>query len=95
VWKAYADTKVSFLQYNFANALFIASSDSYDATLRAYQNGLGTIIDLLTAERDLARARTTVVDSRAEVLTSSAALAFAVGDWTRGSPTNSAHYKER
>jgi outer membrane protein TolC len=95
VWKAYADTKVSFLQYNFAIALFMASSDSYDATLRAYQNGLGTIIDLLTAERDLARARTTVVDSRAEVLTSSAALAFAVGDWTRGTATNSAHYKDR
>ena len=95
VWKAYADAKVAFLQYNFAHALFTASSDSYDATLRAYQNGLGTIIDLLTAERDLARARTTVVDSRAEVLTSSAALAFAVGDWTRGMATNSAPFKAR
>jgi outer membrane protein TolC len=75
--------------------LFLASSDTYDATLKDYQNGLGPIIDLLTAERDLARARTTVVDSRAEVLTSSAALAFAVGDWTRGTATNSPRYKER
>jgi len=32
------------------------------------------------AERDLARARMTLIESRAELLTSAAALAFAVGD---------------
>jgi len=81
VWKAYADVKASFLQYDFAQALLTASQDAYDAALTSYQNGLGTVIELLTAERDLARARTTLIESRAEVLTSSAALAFAAGDW--------------
>ena len=85
VWQAYADCKASFLQYDFADALLTASKDNYDAALTSYQNGLGTVIELLTAERDLARARTTLVESRAGILTSSAALAFAAGDWI-GSP---------
>jgi outer membrane protein len=96
VWQAYADCKASFLQYDFAVALLAASKDNYDAALTSYQNGLGTVIELLTAERDLARARTTLVESRAGILTSSAALAFAAGDWT-GSPdkqANSASGKE-
>jgi outer membrane protein TolC len=84
VWKAYADAKASFLQYAFARALLTASENDYDAALTSYQNGLGTVIELLTAERDLARARTTLVESRADVLTSSATLAFAAGDWTGG-----------
>ena len=84
VWKAYADAKASFLQYDFARALLTASEKDYDAALTSYQNGLGTVIELLTAERDLARARTTLVESRADALTSSATLAFAVGDWTGG-----------
>jgi outer membrane protein TolC len=81
VWKAYADVKASFLQYDYARALIAASEDAYDAALTAYKNGLGTIVQLLTAERDLARARTTLIESRAEVLTTSATLAFATGDW--------------
>jgi outer membrane protein TolC len=84
VWQAYADCKASFLQYDFGVALLAASRDAYDAALTSYQNGLGTVIELLTAERDLARARTTLIESRAEVLTSSAALAFAAGDWSGG-----------
>ena len=91
VWKAYADIKASFLQYDYAQSLLAASSDAYEATLTSYRNGLGTVIELLTAERDFARARTTLVESRAEILASSAALAFAVGDWNgKSSPlTNS------
>jgi outer membrane protein TolC len=97
VWQAYADCKASFLQYDFAVALLTASKDNYDAALTSYQNGLGTVIELLTAERDLARARTTLVESRAGILTTSAALAFAAGDWTSsvGKQASSATGKER
>lgn len=80
VWKAYADVKVAFLQLDYARALLDASKDAYDGTFVGYQTGLTDIIDLLAAERDLARARTTLIASRAELLTSAAALAFAVGD---------------
>ena len=37
------------------------------------------IVELLTADRDLANARYTIVQSRADLLTSSAAVAYAVG----------------
>jgi len=79
-WKAYADVKVAFLQLDYARALLDASEDAYDATFVGYRTGLTDILDLLAAERDLARARTTLIASRAELLTSAAALAFAVGD---------------
>jgi outer membrane protein TolC len=32
VWKAYADAKASFLEYDFAESLLTASQDSYEAT---------------------------------------------------------------
>jgi outer membrane protein len=80
VWKSYVDVKTALVQYEAAQALLTASQDAYDANTTKYQNGLGTLIDLLAAERELARARTTVVESRAELLDSAAALAFAMGE---------------
>jgi outer membrane protein TolC len=84
VWKSYVDVKTALVQYEAAQALLAASQDSYDANTTKYENGLGTLIDLLAAERDLAHARTTIVASRAELLDSAAALAFAVGDSNAG-----------
>jgi len=86
VWQAYANAKASFLQYDFAQALLKASENGYESALRAYNNGLGTVVQLLTAERDLAQARMIGVRSRAEVLTSSAALAYAIGEPRAGEP---------
>ena len=80
VWKAYADVKAALLQHEYAEVLLKASQDAYDATSKGYGAGLNSIVELLTAERDLARAQMTEIESRAELLTSSAALAFAVGD---------------
>jgi outer membrane protein len=80
VWKAYVDVKTALVQYQAAQALLAASQDSYNANITKYENGLGTLIDLLAAERELADARTFIVESRAELLESAAALAFAVGE---------------
>ena len=80
VWKAYADVKAALLQHEYAEALLKASQDAYDATAKGYRAGLNSVVELLIAERDLARARMTDIESRAELLTSSAALVFAVGD---------------
>jgi outer membrane protein len=80
VWKSYVDVKTALVQYEAAQALLAASQDAYDANTTKYENGLGTLIDLLAAERELASARTAVVESRAELLDSAAALAFAAGD---------------
>ena len=80
VWKAYADVKTALLQHEYAEALLKASQDAYDATSKGYRSGLNSIIELLTAERDLARARVTEIESRADLLNAAAALAFAAGD---------------
>jgi outer membrane protein len=81
VWKAYADVKTALRKREFALALLTASEEAYESTLESYRtSGLATVLDLLAAQRDLARARTTEIQSRAELLTTSAALTFAAGD---------------
>jgi outer membrane protein TolC len=87
VWKSYADVKTALRKLEYARALLRASEDAYAATLESYRAGLGSFLDLLAAERDLARARMTHIQSRADVLTSSAALAFAAGGAVPGSVT--------
>jgi outer membrane protein TolC len=78
-WTAYFDVQTAQRKLEFATALQTSSEEAYDATLEAYRHGLGTLIDLLAAERAVADARGTLIGSRAELLTAAAALALAVG----------------
>ena len=81
VWKAYSDVKTALRKHEYALALLAASEEAYESTLESYRSaGLATVIDLLAAQRDLARARTTDIQTRAELLTAAAALTFAAGD---------------
>jgi len=79
VWRAYYEFQTALKRYEYAKALLAASNESYAANLDTYRQGLSTIVELLTADRDLANARYTIVQSRADLLTSSAAVAYAVG----------------
>jgi outer membrane protein TolC len=79
VWRAYYEFQTALKRYDYARALLAASNESYAANLDTYKQGLSTIVELLTADRDLANARYTIVQSRADLLTSSAAVAYAVG----------------
>ncbi len=81
VWQAYTDVKTSLAKREFALALLAASEEAYSAALESYRSaGLATVLDLLAAQRDLARARFTEIQSRADILRSSSALVFAAGD---------------
>jgi hypothetical protein len=76
--------KTALRKREFALALLTASEEAYESTLESYRtSGLATVLDLLAAQRDLARARTTEIQSRTELLTTSAALTFATGDRRR------------
>jgi outer membrane protein len=86
VWKAYTDVRLAFRRLDVAAALVTASQQSYDSTLESYRNGLSTLIDLLAARRSLAQARFVEVDTRLQLLTASAALAFSTGTERRRSP---------
>jgi outer membrane protein len=81
VWQAYTDVKTSLGKREFAQALLAASEEAYAATLESYRSaGLATVLDLLAAQRDVARARFTDIQSRADLLQSTAALLFAAGE---------------
>jgi outer membrane protein len=80
VWKAYTDVKLAINRLDVAAALLEASQQSYDATLDSYRLGLGTLLDLLAARRELSRAQFVELDTKVHVLNASAALAFASGD---------------
>ncbi|MGD9763849.1 MAG: TolC family protein [Candidatus Binatia bacterium] len=79
VWRAYHDYRAAARKLDFAEALLAASQDAYDGTFKTYEAGLSDIVELLTAERDLANARYTLVLSRAELLISAARVAYAAG----------------
>jgi len=79
VWRSYYDFQTAVKRYEFAQALLAAAQEAYDDNIETYRQGLSTIVELLTADRDLANARFTMIQSTADVLTSSAAVANAVG----------------
>jgi outer membrane protein len=79
VWRAYYAFETSFRKYRYALKLHAASQSAYDSNFRSFNYGLATIVDLLAAERDLADAKYTVIQSRADLLISAAAVAFSVG----------------
>ena len=79
VWRAYFTYRTAQRKYDYAQALLVASESSYKSNFRSYGLGLATIVDLLSAERELAAARFTIIQSKAELLISAAALTFATG----------------
>ena len=86
VWQAYYQFQSSLTKYQYAQALIQAAQDAYDANSETYRQGLSTIVELLTADRDLANARYTLIQSRADLLTAAAAVAYASGSITLGPP---------
>ncbi len=84
IWKAYADTKTALEKREFALALLKAAEESYAATQESYTHGFSTVIELLSAQKDLARASYTEIDSRATLLRSAATLVYASGEQNRG-----------
>jgi outer membrane protein len=79
VWRAYYAFETSIQKYHYAVKLLESSQAAYDANLRSFTYGLATIVDLLAAERDLADAKYTLIQSQADVLISAAAVAYSAG----------------
>jgi outer membrane protein len=79
VWRAYFTYRTAQRKYDYAQALLTASQSSYNSNFRSYGLGLATIVDLLSAERELAAARFAIIQSKAELLISAAAVTFATG----------------
>ena len=80
VWSAYSTAKTALRQQQAAAALLAAATESYNAALKSYTFGLRSQIDVVSAQRALAEARTVDVTARTQLLTGMAALAFQTGD---------------
>jgi outer membrane protein len=79
VWRAYYAFQTAMEKYQYAKTLLQASQSSYDSNYKSFGRGLINIIDLLAAERDLAAANYTIIQSRADVLVAAASVAYATG----------------
>jgi outer membrane protein len=80
VWTAYSNARTALREQKAAAALLASASSSYEAALQSYNFGVRSQIDVVSAQRALAAARTADVSARTQLLTGIAALAFQTGD---------------
>src|SRR3954471_18511280 len=85
VWKAYTDFKTALRKQDSAAKLVTASQNAFDAVLESYKNGLGTYPEIVSAQRNLASARSVSHDTQSAIFTSAAGLALSTGDLARPS----------
>ncbi|QHN03588.1 TolC family protein [Granulicella sp. WH15] len=80
VWASYEDAVTSLEQRKAAASLLTAAAESHSAAVESYKDGVRNLLDVLNAERDLARARALDVTARTRVLQTFTSLAFRTGD---------------
>src|SRR6266403_2239244 len=85
VWKACTDFKTALRKQDSAAKLVTASQNAFDAVLESYKNGLSTYPEIVSAQRNLASARSVSHDTQSAIFTSAAALALSTGDLARPS----------
>jgi outer membrane protein len=86
VWSAYSDMKTALRQQQAAAALLTASDQSYEAARKSYGYGLRNLLDVVSAQRTLAQARSEDISARTELLFQVANLAFRTGDLIQTQP---------
>jgi len=80
VWAAYSTARTALRQQKAAAALLAASTESYNAAIQSYSYGVRNQIDVVSAQRALAVARTADVNARTQLLIGVADLAFETGN---------------
>jgi len=76
--------KTSLSAYSASTALASAARTTFNAALAAYRNGVGSISDVTTAQRQLLEAENAATDAYSTAFSSAATLALAAG--TLGGP---------
>ena len=85
VWKAYTDFKTALRKQESAAKLVTASQNAFDAVLESYKNGLSTYPEIVSAQRNLASARSVSHDTQSAIFTAATAVALSTGDLARPS----------
>lgn len=86
VLEAYYNYQTAVVNFSYSEDFLSSSQQNYDVAKANYKHGTGTIIDLLTAQKNLAEARAQKIDARTLWLTSLANIAYTTG--TIGSVEN-------
>jgi outer membrane protein len=86
VWDAYTDMKTALRQQQSAAALLTASEESYNAAHESYGYGVRSLIDVVSAQKVLAQARSEDVFARTQLLLEVANLSFRTGDLIEAQP---------
>jgi len=80
VWAAYTNMQTALRQQESAAALLAAANESYDSARASYGYGVRNLIDVVSAQKALAQARSEDVYARTQLMLQSANLAFRTGD---------------
>jgi outer membrane protein len=83
VWKAYTDFKTALRKQDSAAKLVTASQNAFDAVLESYKNGLSTYPEIVSAQRNLASARSVSHDTQSAIFRAATELALSTGDLAR------------
>jgi outer membrane protein len=86
VWTAYIGFRTALRKQQAAVALLDSANSSYSASLEAYKFGVKNLIDVVTAERQLAQARYSSVSARSQLFLEAVDLEFSTGNLLRPQP---------
>ena len=80
VWAAYTNMQTALRQERAAAALLTASQESYEAAQESYGYGVRNLLDVVSAQKTLAQARSEDVTARTQLLLTVTSLAFQTAD---------------
>jgi len=86
VWTAYIGFRTALRKQQAAVALLESANESYSASLDAYKYGVKNLIDVVTAEQQLAQARLSGVSARSQLFLQAVNLEFVTGNLLRSPP---------
>lgn len=87
VWTAYINFRSALRKNDAALALFESANTSYSASLDAYNSGVRNLVDVVTAEKQLAQARLSGVAARSQLFLEAVDLEFVTGNLLRSLPS--------
>ena len=80
VWAAYSNMQTALRQQQAAAALLVASQESYEAAHESYGYGVRNLLDVVSAQKALAQARSEDIRARTQLLLEVTNLAFQTAD---------------
>jgi len=86
VWTAYIAFLTALRKHEAAVALLESANTAYSASLESYKYGVKNLVDVVTAEKQLAQARLANVSARSELFLEAVNLEFATGNLLRNEP---------